>query len=159
MMMIVNISTCNPVKIQTSILPIPKTSNPPPSPPQCCPSNHDKPPDVAPLKSLSSNLSPPVILSEAPKSPCAMLLTASGAHSARHTASLKSGHLTSLLSPPQISNLYSQINHLAKPAVSADNFPPHKTNCSSPHPPAFEISQIQFLRLITLLPAHHYSWK
>lgn len=61
--------------------------------------------------------------------------------------------------PPQISNLYSQINHLAKPAVSADNFPPHKTNCSSPHPPAFEISQIQFLHLITLLSAHHYSWK
>lgn len=61
-MMIVNISTCNPVKIQTSILPIPKTSNPPPSPPQCCPSNHDKPPDVAPLKFLSSNLSPPQLL-------------------------------------------------------------------------------------------------
>ena len=106
-MMIVNISTCNPVKIQTSILPIPKTSNSPPSPPQCCPSNHDKPPDVAPLKSLPQTSAPPVILSKAPKSPCAMLLTASGAHSARHTASLKSGHLTSLPLKSQISILKS----------------------------------------------------
>lgn len=67
MMMIVNISTCNPVKIQTYILPIPKTSNSPPSPPQCCPSNHDKPPDVAPLKSLSSNLSSPCHFERSPK--------------------------------------------------------------------------------------------
>ena len=159
MMMIVNISTCNPVKIQTSILPIPKTSNSPPSPPQCCPSNHDKPPDVAPLKSLSSNLSSPCHFERSPK-----ISLRHAAH--RKWSTLRKAHCQPEVwpsdvspLPPQISNLYSQINHLAKPAVSADNFPPHKTNCSSPHPPAFEISQIQFLRLITLLPAHHYSWK
>ena len=156
--MIVNISTCNPVKIQTSILPIPKTSNPPPSPPQCYPSNHDKPPDVAPLKSLPQT-SAPCHFEQSPK-----ISLRHAAH--RKWSTLRKAHCQPEVwpsdvspLPPQISNLYSQINHLAKPAVSADNFPPHKTNCSSPHPPAFEISQIQFLRLITLLPAHHYSWK
>ena len=104
-MMIVNISTCNPVKIQTYILPIPKTSNSPPSPPQCCPSNHDKPPDVAPLKSLSSNLSSPCHFERSPK-----ISLRHAAH--RKWSTLRKAHCQPEVWPSDVSPLKSQISIL-----------------------------------------------